>query len=162
MLLVDAIKIAHDTLPCQQTSEIMDTARHHQKRATAYSTAIAKRLIDNSACGHGTTSDAACKPAFFEHHGNTQLIVLAFSKAIEHTIDYHLSTDTRLATGSPSQHTQSSSAEWVSSVKPLLICLTTLDQSNSGRRLASPALRDLVRRHGDILLECWTPEASGI
>ena len=95
--------------------------------------------------------DSELKLPFMAHHANTQLVVMALQKAIEHIIDIHLSKN---AFG---KDTSDEELDWIHSLKPVVWCLCTLERTNSGRRVARPALLKLVKQHGDIIMECWTP-----
>ena len=96
---------------------------------------------------------------FIACHVNTALVVMALVKAIEHTVQ-------TASTSSRSTHETSTTAglprHLTRSPKGLLICLSELDVTMAGFHDARPALQGLMRRYGDILMDCWSLEEDEI
>lgn len=83
---------------------------------------------------------------------------MALTKAIEHTLDLNLNDIAEDQELSGSATFLDDSMSWMGSIKPLLTCLVTLETTVSGLHTARPALDDLMRHYGDILMNCWSHE----
>lgn len=156
--LVEQIHYASHLLAPGSCEGIISTADRLQEAAVTLLLAIARRIVDVSAKGEfKLINSVQAKLRLVSHHANTPLVVLAFVKAIEHTIDFNLSKQA----ASGQKAVTCTPPNWVSSIKPLLTCLVMLDSTISGAFTARPALRGLMQKYGDILMDCWSSEDSG-
>ena len=135
LLLVVQLYQATDVLSVVERGPIFDKARAYQQAAVTTLVTIVWRIVGVSALGEFKLANSVQpKMHFISHHANTALVVLALSKAIAHTIDLHTSGIEQDDIDSP---------EWISSMKPLVTCILTLDSSASGA---------LMQQYGDILM----------
>lgn len=161
LCLVEQIHYVSHLLAPDVGQTLLSKADALQEDAVTFALAIARRIVDVSANGtFKLINSIQAKLQFVSHHANTALVVKALVTGIEHTIDFNLSkqphnTQTRIS-GS-STYPQSN---WVASIKPLLTCLVALESTVSGAFTARPALQNLMRQYGDILMDCWSSEDS--
>jgi len=131
------------------------TADRLQESAVTSLIAICRKIVSVSERGEiQLINSVQAKLQLVSHHANTALVALALVKAIEHTIDFNLSQQAASAGNSGPSDQQN----WVASIKPLLTCLIMLDSTVSGAFTARPALRGLLQKYGDILMDCWSSE----
>ena len=150
--LVEHLHSAAEILPPEERPSILAKARELQRSAVQSVLAIAQRIVNVSATGEfNLLNSIQLQLQFICHHANTSLVVMALTKAIEHTIDLNVNG----CAGDRDWFVQDSS-DWMGSVKPLLTCLVTLESTVSGLHTARPALDDLMRHYGDILMDCWS------
>ena len=157
LLLVEQLHQASNVVSPLERQPLLDKAQFYQRDAVTSLQTIAQRIVDVSALGEfKLINSVQAKMHFISHHANTALVVLALSKAIEHTIDLHISDTAQhdLYLGPFSK--ASINSDWVASMKPLLTCLLTLDSTVSGAITARPALQKLMQQYGDILMDCWS------
>lgn len=83
---------------------------------------------------------------------------MALTKGIEHTIDLNINGSADGPEWSGLTTFLNDSMDWKESTKPLLTCLVTLETTVSGVHTARPALEDLMRHYGDILMDCWSQD----
>ncbi|EXJ58533.1 hypothetical protein A1O7_05959 [Cladophialophora yegresii CBS 114405] len=159
LLLVEQLHQAAGVLPAIESRRILAKAQVYQEAAVTSLLTIAQRIVDVSALGElRLINSVQAKMNFISHHANTLLVVLALSKAVEHTIDLHLSAPEQTHLGSAVFPGATVDSDWIASMKPLLTCLLTLDSTVSGAITARPALRSLMQRYGDLLMDCWSHE----
>lgn len=132
-----------------------------QEAAVTFVLATARRIVDVSANGEfKLINSVQAKLQFVSHHANTALVVMALVKGIEHTIDLNLSKQSKNSQIPVLGSTTYARPNWIASIKPLLTCLVALESTVSGAFTARPALKDLLRQYGDILMDCWSFEDS--
>ncbi|OAP60575.1 hypothetical protein AYL99_05577 [Fonsecaea erecta] len=159
LLLVEQLHRSSIMLPLAERQPLLDRALSYQREAVTSLLTIAQRIVDVSAMGEfRLINSVQAKMHFISHHANTVLVVLALSKAIEHTIDLYVSTGQQGDLASTTFSDMEPDSEWVASMKPLLTCLLTLDSTVSGAITARPALQKLMQQYGDILMDCWSHE----
>ena len=159
LLLVEQLHQAAGILPAMEQQAMIEKAQSYQQSAVTSLLVVAQRIADVSALGKfRLINSVQAKLHFISHHANTALVVLALSKAIEHTIDVHVSSagQNDLRTGTFPD--AAANSDWIASMKPLLTCLLTLDSTVSGAITARPALQNLMQQYGDILMDCWSQE----
>lgn len=134
---------------------MQETAIKYEQKAIHRFVAVSKRMNEVSHDEDFELSDTSDnKLPLILHHATTGLTAMALVKSVEHAIT---SASPR---GEPSQSTEILSSELRISLSPILLCLSTLTQSVSGECMARPALQDLLRRYGDILLDCWNQDMA--
>lgn len=159
LLLVEQLHQASSVLPVAEGQPMLEKAQSYQQDAVTSLLAIAQRIVDVSALGEFQLMNSVqAKMHFISHHANTALVVLALSKAIEHTIDLHVSSTEQGPWSFTALSGPATNSDWLSSMKPLLTCLLTLDSTVSGAITARPALQRLMQQYGDILMDCWSQE----
>ncbi|ETI22507.1 hypothetical protein G647_06582 [Cladophialophora carrionii CBS 160.54] len=159
LLLVEQLHQAADMLPAIESRPMLEKAQSYQQAAVTSLLTIAQRIVDVSAMGEfRLINSVQAKMHFISHHANTLLVVLALSKAIEHTIDLHVSAAEQNDLGPAIFPSAAENSDWIASMKPLLTCLLTLDSTVSGTITARSALRKLMQRYGDLLMDCWSHE----
>ncbi|KEF56375.1 uncharacterized protein A1O9_07956 [Exophiala aquamarina CBS 119918] len=157
LCLVEQIHYASHLFEPGSCEGLISTADRLQEAAVTSVLAIARRIVDVSARGEfKLINSVQAKLQLVSHHANTRLVVMALVKAIEHTIDLNLSKHAV----SGRKEATSTQPKWISSIKPLLTCLVMLDSTVSGSFTARPALRGLMLKYGDILMDCWSSEDS--
>jgi hypothetical protein len=159
LLLVEQLHRASTTLPTIECQALLNRADGYQRAAIASLHAIAQQIVETTASGGIKQIDSVqAKMHFICQHANTALVVQSLCKAIEHTIDLNISA---IGTNDMPFCTLSGvlpNANWIAGMKPLLMCLLTLDSTVSGALTARPALKDLMRQYGDIIMECWSQD----
>ncbi|KAJ9607985.1 hypothetical protein H2200_008064 [Cladophialophora chaetospira] len=159
LLLVEQLHHAARVMPATEQQHLLEKAQSHQRNAVTSLLAIARRIVDVSALGEfRLINSVSAKMHFISHHANTALVVLALSKAIEHTIDLHVTCFEQDDLSLALLPGASANSDWIASMKPLLTCLLTLDSTVSGAITARPALQTLMKQYGDILMEAWSQE----
>ncbi|OAL21175.1 hypothetical protein AYO22_08138 [Fonsecaea multimorphosa] len=162
LLLVEQLHRASSILPVAERQPLLDKALSYQRGAVTSLLTIAQRIVDVSAMGEfRLINSVQAKMHFISHHANTVLVVLALSKAIEHTIDLYVSTAQQGDLTSTTFPDMEPDSEWIANMKPLLTCLLTLDSTVSGAITARPALQRLMQQYGDILMDCWSHDEGG-
>lgn len=78
------------------------------------------------------------------YHITPSLTATTFEKAIEAMIDIHLTDE------------QDNVSMWKQQIDTLMKSLTSLDVTVGGEQVTKAAFSSLLRRHGDVLSECWT------
>jgi hypothetical protein len=84
--------------------------------------------------------------------------VIALEKAIEHMIYLHLSAKHFGHTPTKLQVEAYDKVPWNMSIKYMLTCLASLESTVSGLYITNSAFQPLMRKYGDILMECWSPD----
>ncbi|KAK4949767.1 hypothetical protein LTR10_011609 [Elasticomyces elasticus] len=154
---VEHLHAAADILPLEERPPILDNARKLQKSAVRSVLATAQRIVNVSATGEfKLLNSIQLQLQFICHHANTSLVVLALTKAIEHTIDLNLNDSAEDRERFEPATFDDDPTSWMGSMKPLLTCLVNLETTVSGLHTARPALNDLMRHYGDILMDCWS------
>ncbi|KIW85531.1 hypothetical protein Z517_00923 [Fonsecaea pedrosoi CBS 271.37] len=162
LLLVEQLHQASNLLPAAERQPVLEKALSFQRDAVTSLLTVAQRIVDVSATGEfKLINSVQAKMHFISHHANTALVVLALSKAIEHTIDLNVSARQQGDLVSTMFPDMDSDSEWVARMKPLLTCLLTLDSTVSGAITARSALQRLMQQYGDILMDCWSQEDVG-
>ncbi|KAJ6119644.1 hypothetical protein N7523_003924 [Penicillium sp. IBT 18751x] len=90
------------------------------------------------------------------YHVTPSLMVTALEKAIEHIIDMqtsHNEKEMRLGTS-----WDSCDETWTRHIDCLMKGLLSLDITVGGSQTAGVAFESLMRKHGDIISECWTSD----
>ncbi|KAI1630189.1 hypothetical protein EDD37DRAFT_85808 [Exophiala viscosa] len=155
--LVEHLHSAAEILPPEERPSILARAGKLQRSAVQSVLAIAQRIVNVSAAGEfKLLNSIQLQLHFICHHANTSLVVMALTKAIEHTIDVNMNGFAEDQDWSGPTTLPQYSTDWMGSVKPLLTCLVTLESTVSGLHTARPALDDLMRHYGDILMDCWS------
>ena len=114
-------------------------ASDQRRRATSAYATVSRCIMDVPYAhnpviqGCGTPEDS-----FLDCHVNTTLVVLAFEKAIQHSVDLLCSDSAEEG------HLE------MQDLKPMLSCLLSI-KSN----LAEEAFNRLVQNSSDMILECW-------
>jgi hypothetical protein len=159
LLLVEQLHQASGVLPAIERNPLLEKAQSYQRAAVTSLLTIAQRIVDVSAMGEfKLINSVQARMHFISHHANTALVVLALSKAIEHTIDLHVSATAQCVLSLAAFPGVTMNSDWIASMKPLLTCLLTLDSTVSGAITARPALRKLMQQYGDLLMDCWSYE----
>jgi hypothetical protein len=159
LLVAEQLYRAADALPAVERQPLLDKAQSHQASAVSSLLTIAQRIVDVSALGEfKLINSVQAKMHFISHHANTALVVLALSKAIEHTIDLNVSAVEQTDMSSGIFSSGAVDSDWIAGMKPLLTCLLTLDSTVSGAVTARPALQRLMRQYGDILMDAWSQD----
>jgi hypothetical protein len=155
LCLVEHMHIASHDLPPAVSIDLLRKAGDLQQSAVTTLLAIAKRIVDVSTCGEfKIIHSVQAKLQFISHHANTSLVVMALTKAIEHTIDLNLTPAVEVPGGS----LLPGNTDWIPSIKILLTCLLTLGSTVSGTITARPALQKLMHQYSDILMDSWSYE----
>jgi hypothetical protein len=150
LCMVEQLHLAASILSVENAESTIKKAQGFQRSAVRSSSATAQRIVNVSSTGEFKLMNSVqSRLQFVSHHANTSLVVMALVKAIEHTIDLNLSSDTT---------EEFPSTDWIASIKPLLTCLLTLESTVSGACTARPALQELMQRYADILMDCWSHE----
>ncbi len=161
LLLVEQLHQAAAMLPAIEQQAILKKAQSYQQAAVNSLLVVAQRIVDVSALGKfRLINSVQAKMHFISHHANTTLVVLALQKAVEHTIDIHVSSAGQNDLCSGAFPDAAANSDWIANMKPLLTCLLTLDSTVSGAITARPALQNLMQQYGDILMDCWSQEDS--
>lgn len=88
------------------------------------------------------------------YHVTPSLMVTALEKAVEHIIDMQISYDHK---EEPLDSSLGSCDEiWTRQIDCLMKGLLSLDVTVGGSQTAGVAFQSLMRKHGDIISECWT------
>lgn len=154
--VVETMRMASRVLATPSHAQTANLAVDYEERAVGRIVAITERINDASAHGDVRLSDASeDKLPLMSHHANTGLTALALSSAIEHAI-----TGTWLAEKPSTDYLEPTNppaltSKAMESIKTLLAGLSTLHRTISGECVARPALRNLLRRYGDIIMDCW-------
>lgn len=159
--MVEQLYLAAAVVAPEEADSTREKAQIFQRAAVQSSLAVAQRIVNVSATGEFKLMNSdQTRLQFVAHHANTSLVVMALVKAIEHTIDLNLSSDVAedMCADSQSREEETSSSDWVASIKPLLTCLLILESTVSGACTARPALQQLMQRYPDILMDCWSHE----
>lgn len=80
------------------------------------------------------------------YHITPSLTATTFEKSIEATINVRLSVDGE----------QDNVSNWKEKIDILMKSLASLDATIGGEQATKAAFSSLMRRHGDVLSECWT------
>lgn len=133
------------------TIDLATSARAYKQSATAAIIAVCQLIMQLAADQDVMllVDGTDLKLPFVAYHANTEVVARALKTAIEHIIDLNVGANAIVQTGMD--------PDWISTLKPVLWCLLSLEQTNSGRCTARPALQDLLNRYGDILMDCWSP-----
>jgi hypothetical protein len=156
--IVEVLSESCEYLPSFSRPQLADTITSYERRALQGIVSISKKINEVSADDAFKFSDVfEDNVPLILHHANTGLTVMALVKGIEHAISsFGIGNTAALDGGDAFAAILTSGLK--DSLHPLLICLSTLQQTVSGECIARPALQDLLFRHGDILLECWNQE----
>ena len=128
---------------------VFATLRYYQQKITSSFGEVSRLIMSSSAESDIWILDnTELKKPFMAHHANTQLVVMALQKAIEHTIDLHCDA----------VEISDENLDLMQSLKPVVWCLWTLERTSAGRCTARLALMKLMKQYGDILMECWAPD----
>ena len=88
------------------------------------------------------------------YHVTPSLMVTALEKAVEHIIDMQISYkhNEEPVDSSLGSHDET----WTRQIDCLMKGLLSLDVTVGGSQTAGVAFQSLMRKHGDIISECWT------
>ncbi|KIV80864.1 hypothetical protein PV11_08339 [Exophiala sideris] len=157
--VVEAMRMASRVLGTPSDAQTAKLATNYEARALRRIVAISERINEVSAHGDVRLSDVSeDRLPLISHHANTGLTALVLSTAIEHTISGAQLADLHsyLEPTTPPILTSNVMA----SIKTLLAGLSTLHRTISGESAARPALRNLLRRYGDIIMDCWDENST--
>jgi hypothetical protein len=89
------------------------------------------------------------------HHANMSLVIVSLTQGIQTALRLQSDHESRANDGEsiPEQHT--SQSKWSSAVRTMMKCLVSVKSTVSGANLVSNTMKDLVRQHGDVILDCW-------
>ena len=157
--VAEQLKLMSTTVQPDVAFNVLEKTLDYQLCATSYMGTIAK-LITNLSSEETTAlvDGTDVKLPFVAHHANTELVVSAFQKAVEHTIELNYGRATMAHIISDSHRPTPASVDWMSSLRFFLSCLLSLEETHSGPSAARPAFHALLNSHGDVLMECWTPD----
>ncbi|KAK4942857.1 hypothetical protein LTR10_017433 [Elasticomyces elasticus] len=157
--VVEAITMASKVLETPSDAQTAKLTINYEAAALRRIVAISERISEASAHGDVRLSDASeDKLPLISHHANTGLTALGLSTAIEHAISgaWLAELPSYLEPTTPPILTSNVMA----SIKTLLAGLSTLHRTISGECAARPALRNLLRRYGDIIMDCWDENST--
>jgi hypothetical protein len=156
--IVEVLNETCEYFPPTSKAQLADTAASYERRAVQGIVSISKKINEVSADDAFKFSDVfEDNVPLILHHANTGLTVMALVKGIEHAISSS-GIENAAALDAGGGFATVLNSDLKDSLHPLLICLSTLQQTVSGECIARPALQDLLFRHGDILLECWNQD----
>ena len=147
LYVVDYLKESAATVQPYFAFDVALKAREYQKGVTSSFVTLSSLIVQVSPSEEALPLEGTnINLPFVAHHANTELVVTALQKAIEHIVEFNLAEGSSASDAQNLFYQSFVQADWIRSIKPVLSCLVSLDKTAAGRCLARPALHNLLNR----------------
>lgn len=146
--LVEQIRCAYQQGVLTEKCTVFPTIIEYEETALRTGVTICQAFVTASANSQVSLSkNPITNLPHIAHHVNLSLVVEVLQKLIEHVIERDILDDRASREQNTTQFLR---------MKPLLCCLSELEATLAGVRMARHVRQKLMQSYGDILLEYWT------